>query len=78
MLFSLYFTLQETVNTEFELYHDYTYTQVGMHDILRNWRVDLDGYSREPGRYRYPFFPLNTFLWELEKQPFCVLFLQDK
>uniref|UniRef100_A0A3B1KAR1 Amino acid transporter heavy chain SLC3A1 n=1 Tax=Astyanax mexicanus TaxID=7994 RepID=A0A3B1KAR1_ASTMX len=43
----------ETVNTEFELYHDYTYTQVGLHDILRGWRVDLDEYSREPGRYRF-------------------------
>ncbi|XP_046720973.1 neutral and basic amino acid transport protein rBAT [Silurus meridionalis] len=43
----------ETVDTEFELYHDYTYTQVGMHDILRSWRADLDEYSREPGRYRF-------------------------
>ncbi|XP_036429726.1 neutral and basic amino acid transport protein rBAT isoform X1 [Colossoma macropomum] len=43
----------ETVNTEFELYHDYTYTQVGLHDILRGWRVVLDEYSREPGRYRF-------------------------
>ncbi|XP_076830310.1 amino acid transporter heavy chain SLC3A1 [Brachyhypopomus gauderio] len=43
----------ETVNTEFQLYHDYTYTQVGLHDILRSWRTDLDEYSREPGRYRF-------------------------
>ncbi|XP_066535016.1 amino acid transporter heavy chain SLC3A1 [Hoplias malabaricus] len=42
-----------TIDTEFELYHDYTYTQVGLHDILRSWRVDLDEYSREPGRYRF-------------------------
>lgn len=45
--------LQELVDTEFELYHDYTYTQVGLHDILREWRALLDTYSREPGRYRY-------------------------
>uniref|UniRef100_A0A4W4EU64 Amino acid transporter heavy chain SLC3A1 n=1 Tax=Electrophorus electricus TaxID=8005 RepID=A0A4W4EU64_ELEEL len=43
----------ETVNTEFQLYHDYTYTQLGLHDILRNWRVDLDEYGREPGRNRF-------------------------
>ncbi|XP_041921036.1 neutral and basic amino acid transport protein rBAT isoform X1 [Alosa sapidissima] len=43
----------EEVNTEFELYHDYTYTQVGLHDILRAWRAELDKYSREPGRYRF-------------------------
>ncbi|KAL2083370.1 hypothetical protein ACEWY4_021143 [Coilia grayii] len=43
----------ELVDTEFELYHDYTYTQVGLHDILRAWRVELDKYSREAGRYRF-------------------------
>ncbi|XP_031434917.1 neutral and basic amino acid transport protein rBAT isoform X2 [Clupea harengus] len=43
----------EQVNTEFELHHDYTYTQVGLHDILRGWRAELDTYSREPGRYRF-------------------------
>ncbi|KAI4888631.1 hypothetical protein NFI96_027062 [Prochilodus magdalenae] len=43
----------EDVNTEFDLYHDYTYTQVGLHDILRKWRADMDEYSREPGRYRF-------------------------
>ncbi|XP_017319442.1 neutral and basic amino acid transport protein rBAT [Ictalurus punctatus] len=43
----------ETVNKEFDLYHDYTYTQLGLHDILRKWRVDMDEYSREPGRYRF-------------------------
>uniref|UniRef100_A0A9J8AWW6 Amino acid transporter heavy chain SLC3A1 n=1 Tax=Cyprinus carpio carpio TaxID=630221 RepID=A0A9J8AWW6_CYPCA len=42
-----------TVDTEFELYHDYTYTQQGLHEILTNWRIDLDAYSREPGRYRF-------------------------
>uniref|UniRef100_A0A8C1VJ08 Amino acid transporter heavy chain SLC3A1 n=1 Tax=Cyprinus carpio TaxID=7962 RepID=A0A8C1VJ08_CYPCA len=42
-----------TVDTEFELFHDYTYTQQGLHEILTNWRIDLDAYSREPGRYRF-------------------------
>ncbi|XP_074142812.1 amino acid transporter heavy chain SLC3A1 [Sminthopsis crassicaudata] len=36
-----------------ELYHDYTTTQVGMHDILRSFRQTMDRYSREPGRYRF-------------------------
>lgn len=63
-LVSSCFTLQETVDTEFELYHDYTYTQVGLHDILRSWRVDLDEYSSDPGRYRYSCFLINTFLCE--------------
>lgn len=67
MYFSSRFILQETVDTEFELYHDYTYTQVGLHDILRNWRVDLDEYSREPGRYRYSCFVQNTFLRKPKK-----------
>ncbi|XP_063047860.1 amino acid transporter heavy chain SLC3A1 [Engraulis encrasicolus] len=43
----------ELVDTEFELHHDYTYTQVGLHDILREWRTELDTYSREAGRYRF-------------------------
>ncbi|KAJ7984992.1 hypothetical protein DPEC_G00360510 [Dallia pectoralis] len=42
----------ETIDTEFELHHDYTTTQLGLHDILRDWRVEMDVYSREPGRYR--------------------------
>lgn len=67
MLFSSCFTLQETVNKEFDLYHDYTYTQLGLHDILRKWRVDMDEYSREPGRYRYSCFLLNTVLCEPEE-----------
>ncbi|XP_051945906.1 neutral and basic amino acid transport protein rBAT-like [Xyrauchen texanus] len=41
-----------TVDTEFELYHDYTYSQPGLHEILTNWRVEMDTYSREPGRHR--------------------------
>ncbi|XP_072265871.1 amino acid transporter heavy chain SLC3A1 [Pyxicephalus adspersus] len=36
-----------------DLYHDYTTTQVGMHDILRNFRQTMNKYSREPGRYRF-------------------------
>ncbi|XP_040286263.1 neutral and basic amino acid transport protein rBAT [Bufo bufo] len=36
-----------------ELYHDYTTTQVGMHDILRDFRQTMNTYSREPGRYRF-------------------------
>ncbi|XP_035256392.1 neutral and basic amino acid transport protein rBAT [Anguilla anguilla] len=43
----------ESVNSEFDLYHDYTTSQLGLHDILRDWRVDMDEYSREPGRYRF-------------------------
>ncbi|XP_078086663.1 amino acid transporter heavy chain SLC3A1-like [Mustelus asterias] len=36
-----------------ELYHDYTSTQVGMHDIIRSWQHLLEEFSREPGRYRF-------------------------
>ncbi|KAJ8248313.1 hypothetical protein GJAV_G00240670 [Gymnothorax javanicus] len=43
----------ESVNSEFDLYHDHTTSQLGLHDILRDWRVELDEYSREPGRYRF-------------------------
>lgn len=62
--FSSCFTLQDTVDTEFELYHDYTYTQVGLHDILRSWKVNMDDYSREPGRYRYSYILINTIPFE--------------
>ncbi|XP_008581379.1 PREDICTED: neutral and basic amino acid transport protein rBAT, partial [Galeopterus variegatus] len=34
-----------------ELYHDFTTTQVGMHDIVRSFRQTMDQYSSEPGRY---------------------------
>ncbi|XP_062320204.1 amino acid transporter heavy chain SLC3A1 [Osmerus eperlanus] len=43
----------EAVDTEFELHHDYTTTQLGLHDIMREWRAVLDQFSREPGRYRF-------------------------
>uniref|UniRef100_A0A8C9ZEA3 Solute carrier family 3 member 1 n=1 Tax=Sander lucioperca TaxID=283035 RepID=A0A8C9ZEA3_SANLU len=43
----------ESVKTEFDLHHDYTYTQLGLHDLLRSWRAVLDVYSREPGKYRF-------------------------
>ncbi|XP_019371889.1 PREDICTED: neutral and basic amino acid transport protein rBAT [Gavialis gangeticus] len=36
-----------------ELYHDYTSTQVGMHDIVRGFRHIMDLFSSEPGRYRF-------------------------
>ncbi|KAK2896612.1 hypothetical protein Q8A67_011100 [Cirrhinus molitorella] len=42
-----------TVDTEFELYHDYTYTQQGLHEILTQWKKEMDTYSRESGRYRF-------------------------
>ncbi|XP_043551578.1 neutral and basic amino acid transport protein rBAT-like [Chiloscyllium plagiosum] len=36
-----------------ELYHDYTTTQVGIHDIVRDWQHVLQEFSKEPGRYRF-------------------------
>ncbi|KAL3050569.1 hypothetical protein OYC64_012570 [Pagothenia borchgrevinki] len=42
----------EDVTTEWDLYHDYTTSQLGLHDMLREWRAEMDIYSREPGRYR--------------------------
>ncbi|XP_072906774.1 amino acid transporter heavy chain SLC3A1 isoform X1 [Hemitrygon akajei] len=36
-----------------ELYHDYTATQVGMHDIVRSWRHVLNEFSTEASRYRF-------------------------
>ncbi|NXN87517.1 SLC31 protein, partial [Bombycilla garrulus] len=36
-----------------QLYHDYTTTQVGLHDIVRSFRHTMDEYSTEPGRYRF-------------------------
>ncbi|KAM4694521.1 amino acid transporter heavy chain SLC3A1 [Discoglossus pictus] len=43
----------DTITSYNELYHDYTTTQVGMHDILRDFRQKINQYSREPGRYRF-------------------------
>ncbi|KAK2506323.1 hypothetical protein MC885_020847 [Smutsia gigantea] len=43
----------DTVTHYSELYHDFTTTQVGMHDIIRSFRQTMDKYSREPGRYRF-------------------------
>ncbi|KAM8947824.1 amino acid transporter heavy chain SLC3A1 [Pelodytes ibericus] len=43
----------DTVTSYADLYHDYTTTQVGMHDIIRSFRQTLNQYSREPGRYRF-------------------------
>lgn len=50
--FFVFITLQETVTTEWDLHSDYTTSQVGLHDLLREWRAVIDTYSREPGRYR--------------------------
>lgn len=43
----------ESITAYSELYHDYTTTQVGMHDIIRSFRQTMDQYSSEPGRYRF-------------------------
>ncbi|TNN64300.1 Neutral and basic amino acid transport protein rBAT [Liparis tanakae] len=43
----------ETVVSESDLYHDYTVSQLGLHDLLRDWRAQMEAYSREPGRYRF-------------------------
>ncbi|XP_012873427.1 PREDICTED: neutral and basic amino acid transport protein rBAT [Dipodomys ordii] len=43
----------DTVTHYSELYHDFTTTQVGMHEIVQSFRQTMDQYSREPGRYRF-------------------------
>ncbi|XP_068184339.1 amino acid transporter heavy chain SLC3A1 isoform X2 [Antennarius striatus] len=43
----------ESVTSEWDLHHDYTTSQLGLHDLLREWRAEMDTYSREPGRYRF-------------------------
>ncbi|KAH1172544.1 hypothetical protein KIL84_016383 [Mauremys mutica] len=43
----------ESISAYSELYHDFTTTQVGMHDIVRSFRHTLDEFSVEPGRYRF-------------------------
>ncbi|KAM5318049.1 amino acid transporter heavy chain SLC3A1 [Glossophaga mutica] len=45
--------IPDTVTHYSELYHDFTTTQVGMHDIVRSFRQTMDQYSTEPGRYRF-------------------------
>ncbi|XP_034407625.1 neutral and basic amino acid transport protein rBAT [Cyclopterus lumpus] len=43
----------ESVVSEWDLYHDYTISQLGLHDLLRDWRAEMEAYSREPGKYRF-------------------------
>ncbi|NXL49679.1 SLC31 protein, partial [Podilymbus podiceps] len=43
----------ESITAYSQLYHDYTTTQVGMHDIIRSFRQTLNQFSSEPGRYRF-------------------------
>ncbi|XP_029449198.1 neutral and basic amino acid transport protein rBAT [Rhinatrema bivittatum] len=43
----------DTIMAYSDLFHDYTTTQVGMHDIVRSFRQIMNEYSREPGRYRF-------------------------
>ncbi|XP_025928043.1 protein phosphatase 1B isoform X2 [Apteryx rowi] len=45
--------IHEDITAYSQLYHDYTTTQVGMHDILRSFRHTMDQFSSEPGRYRF-------------------------
>lgn len=50
---SIFTTNQESVASVWDLHHDYTTSQLGLHDLLRDWRAEMQAYSREPGRYRY-------------------------
>ncbi|XP_009276689.1 PREDICTED: neutral and basic amino acid transport protein rBAT [Aptenodytes forsteri] len=43
----------ESIAAYSQLYHDYTTTQVGMHDIIRSFRQTMNQFSSEPGRYRF-------------------------
>uniref|UniRef100_A0AAQ4PUB8 Amino acid transporter heavy chain SLC3A1 n=1 Tax=Gasterosteus aculeatus aculeatus TaxID=481459 RepID=A0AAQ4PUB8_GASAC len=43
----------ESVASVWDLHHDYTTSQLGLHDLLRDWRAEMQAYSREPGRYRF-------------------------
>ncbi|XP_025902060.1 neutral and basic amino acid transport protein rBAT [Nothoprocta perdicaria] len=43
----------EDVTAYSQLYHDYTTSQVGTHDLLRGFRHTMDQFSSEPGRYRF-------------------------
>ncbi|NWR16156.1 SLC31 protein, partial [Emberiza fucata] len=44
---------RESITAYSQLYHDYTTTQVGLHDIVRSFRHTMNEFSREPGRYRF-------------------------
>ncbi|KAM4597506.1 amino acid transporter heavy chain SLC3A1-like, partial [Polymixia lowei] len=43
---------QESITSQWDLHHDHTTSQLGLHDLLREWRAEMDIYSREPGRHR--------------------------
>ncbi|NXS39145.1 SLC31 protein, partial [Balaeniceps rex] len=43
----------DSITAYSQLYHDYTTTQVGMHDIIRGFRQTMNQFSSEPGRYRF-------------------------
>ncbi|KAM8860298.1 amino acid transporter heavy chain SLC3A1 isoform 1-T1 [Spinachia spinachia] len=43
----------ESVASVWDLHHDYTTSQLGLHDLLRDWRDEMQAYGREPGRYRF-------------------------
>ncbi|XP_025020160.1 neutral and basic amino acid transport protein rBAT isoform X2 [Python bivittatus] len=45
--------MHDKITSYSELYHDYTTTQVGMHDIVRSFRHTMNKFSSEPGRYRF-------------------------
>ncbi|CAI9571878.1 unnamed protein product [Staurois parvus] len=47
------FQESNSVTSYSDLYHDYTTTQVGMHDTFRDFRQAMNKFSREPGRYRF-------------------------
>ena len=44
--------MKEAFPSQWELHHDYTTSQLGLHQLLQEWRAEMDVYSREPGRYR--------------------------
>ncbi|KAM3606695.1 uncharacterized protein V6R79_021506 [Siganus canaliculatus] len=56
----------EQVVTEWDLHHDYTYNQVGLHDLMRGFRAEMDLYSREPGKYRFMVSEAYDY-YEIEK-----------
>uniref|UniRef100_UPI00358ECEA2 amino acid transporter heavy chain SLC3A1 isoform X2 n=1 Tax=Myxine glutinosa TaxID=7769 RepID=UPI00358ECEA2 len=43
---------EKTVIHYDDLYHDYTTTQLGLHDVIREWRALLNKKSGEAGKYR--------------------------